>query len=68
MTTNEPQDVDPYTAAETLKTALTEVGVVFPSLRVDLASPGLQLIELGRVRADVAARLARALQREGLER
>ncbi|MGW4301031.1 hypothetical protein [Streptomyces sp. NPDC004100] len=65
MTTKEPQNVDPYTAAETLRTALTEVGVVLPSLRVDLASPELQLIELGRVRADVAARLARALQQEG---
>ncbi|WP_307814895.1 hypothetical protein [Streptomyces sp. DSM 110735] len=58
---------DPYTAAETLRTALTEVGVVLPSLRVDLASPELQLIELGRVRADVAARVARALQQEGRE-
>ncbi|MFD8914969.1 hypothetical protein [Streptomyces sp. NPDC059575] len=67
MTTKEPQDVDPYATAETLRAALTEVGVVFPSLRVDLASPELQLIELGRVRADVAARLARALQREGHE-
>ncbi|MEU6241185.1 hypothetical protein [Streptomyces sp. NPDC047024] len=67
MTTKELRDMDPDAAAEALRTALTEVGVVFPSLRVDLASPELQLIELGRVRADVAARLARALQRGGCE-
>ncbi len=61
------QDVDPYTAAESLRAALTEVGIVFPSLRVDPSSPKLRLIELGRVRADVAARLAEALQQGGRE-
>ncbi|MCX4906504.1 hypothetical protein [Streptomyces sp. NBC_00878] len=64
MTTKKP-DVDPYTAAESLRAALTEVGIVLPSLRVDPASPQLRLVELGRVRADVADRLARALRRGG---
>ncbi|MCX4906211.1 hypothetical protein [Streptomyces sp. NBC_00878] len=64
MATKKP-DVDPYAAAESLRAALTEVGIVFPSLRVDPASPKLRLVELGRVRADVAARLAEALQPGG---
>ncbi|WP_328691553.1 hypothetical protein OHA74_21680 [Streptomyces phaeochromogenes] len=58
-------DVDPYAAAESLRAALTDVGIVFPSLRVEPSSPDLKLVELGRVRADVAARLAEALQRGG---
>ncbi|MFF9862129.1 hypothetical protein [Streptomyces tendae] len=62
MATKKPE-VDPYAAAESLRAALTEVGIVLPSLRVDPASPQLRLVELGRVRADVADRLARALQR-----
>jgi hypothetical protein len=66
MPTKNP-DVDPYAAAESLRAALTEVGIVFPSLRVDLASPQMKLVELGRVRADVAACLAEALQRGGRE-
>ncbi|MGW4320353.1 hypothetical protein [Streptomyces sp. e14] len=56
---------DPYAAMDDLRAALADAGIVFPSLRVDPASPELRLIELGRVRADVAARLARALQRGG---
>ncbi|NEB94801.1 hypothetical protein [Streptomyces bauhiniae] len=55
---------DPYTAVETLKGALSGAGIVLPSLAVDIASPALKLVELGRVRADVAARLADVL-REG---
>ncbi|WP_262059649.1 hypothetical protein [Streptomyces sp. STR69] len=58
----ESQDVDPHTAMESLREALGENGIVFPSLRVDPASPGLRLVELGRVRADVALRLAYALR------
>ncbi|MFC8708420.1 hypothetical protein ACFUCQ_00560 [Streptomyces sp. NPDC057197] len=64
MPTKKP-DMTPYTAVETLRAALAEAGIVFPSLRVDPASPELRLIELGRVRVDVAARLARAVQRGG---
>ncbi|MCX4612103.1 hypothetical protein [Streptomyces mirabilis] len=67
MATKELRDVDPYAAVESLRAALTEVGIVFPSLRVDPASPELKLVELGRVRADVANRLADALRRGGRE-
>ncbi|MEW2116922.1 hypothetical protein AB0945_17335 [Streptomyces sp. NPDC005474] len=66
MPTKKP-DADPFAAMESLRAALTEVGIVLPSLRIDLASPQLRLVELGRVRADVAARLAEALQRGGRE-
>lgn len=62
MATKEQQDIDPFTAMESLRAALADVGIVLPSLSVDTASPALRLIELGRVRADVAARLAEALQ------
>lgn len=65
MAIEEPQD--PSTAAETLKSALADAGIVLPSLRVDIASPELKLIELGRVRADVAARLADVLRKGGQE-
>ncbi|MEU9187579.1 hypothetical protein ACKI14_23030 [Streptomyces turgidiscabies] len=67
MATKEQQDIDPFTAMESLRAALAEVGIVLPSLSVDSASPALRLIELGRVRSDVAARLAEALQRGGRE-
>ncbi|MEW2115131.1 hypothetical protein AB0945_08045 [Streptomyces sp. NPDC005474] len=66
MPTKKP-DVDPYEAAESLRAALTEVGIVLPSLRTDPSSPHLRLVELGRVRADVAVRLAEAIQRGGRE-
>ncbi|MXM66097.1 hypothetical protein GR925_22255 [Streptomyces sp. HUCO-GS316] len=59
------RDVDPYTTVEMLRAALDEAGIVLPSLGVDPASPSLKLIELGRVRADVAMRLAHALRRGG---
>ncbi|MFG2650128.1 hypothetical protein [Streptomyces sp. NPDC048436] len=65
MATKEQQGVDPSAAMESLRTALYEVGIVLPSLRVDPASPALNLVELGRVRADVAIGLAEALQRGG---
>lgn len=67
MATKEQQDIDPFTAMESLRAALAEVGIVLPSLSVDAASPALRLIELGRVRADVAVRLTVALQRGGRE-
>lgn len=63
MAPKKAQDVtDTQAAVEELRAALDSAGIVFPSLRLDPASPGLQLVELGRVRADVAVRLARALQ------
>ncbi|WP_328772066.1 hypothetical protein [Streptomyces sp. NBC_00286] len=63
MASKERDNVDPHAAAETLRAALSDVGLVLPSLRVDPASPTLRLIELGRVRSDVAARLAEAIRR-----
>jgi hypothetical protein len=67
MATKEQQDTDPHAAVESLRAALTEAGIVLPSLSVELASPDLRLVELGRVRADVAVRLAEALRRGGRE-
>ncbi|MFI2036128.1 hypothetical protein ACH470_15925 [Streptomyces bottropensis] len=63
MATRERNTVDPNTAVETLRAALSDVGLVLPSLGADPASPTLRLIELGRVRSDVAARLAEAIRR-----
>ena len=57
------QDVDPFTAVESLRAALDQAGIVLPSLAVDPGSPALGLVELGRVRAEVALRLAHALHR-----
>ncbi|MET8183728.1 hypothetical protein [Streptomyces sp. NPDC005336] len=59
------QDVDPFAATESLRTALSQAGIVLPSLAVDAGSPTLRLVDLGRVRADVAVRLAEALRRAG---
>ncbi|NUP24489.1 MAG: hypothetical protein HOZ81_52245 [Streptomyces sp.] len=50
-------------AVEVLRGALTAAGIVLPSLGVDTASPALNLINLGRVRADVALGLAEVLRR-----
>nr|WP_244299286.1 hypothetical protein [Streptomyces viridochromogenes] len=51
------------TAVESLREALTAAGIVLPSLGMDPASPSLNLVNLGRVRADVALRLAEAIRR-----
>jgi hypothetical protein len=59
----EPGTTDVTTAVETLREALTAAGIVRPSLGADAASPSLNLIALGRVRADVALRLADVVQR-----
>ncbi|MER5913001.1 hypothetical protein ABT124_21495 [Streptomyces sp. NPDC001982] len=67
MATKQKRDVDPYAAVEALRAALDDAGIVFPSPRVDPASSELKLVELGRVRADVADRLANALRRGGRE-
>ncbi|MEU6175350.1 hypothetical protein ABZ832_26025 [Streptantibioticus parmotrematis] len=55
-------DIDPHVAVEALKVVLDDAGIVLPSLRADIASPDLALVEWGRVRADVAMRLATALR------
>ncbi|MET8621864.1 hypothetical protein ACF1GX_05105 [Streptomyces albidoflavus] len=65
MTTRNQQAIAPSTAVESLRTALADAGIVLPSLAVDTASPHLGLVELGRVRADVAAQLAEALRDGG---
>ncbi|MEU6279717.1 hypothetical protein [Streptomyces sp. NPDC047028] len=57
-----PPVVDPFVAVERLRTALDQAGIVLPSLAVDVASPSLRLVDLGRVRSDIALRLADALQ------
>jgi hypothetical protein len=54
-------DIDAFAAVESLRAALDGAGIVLPSLAVDPATPSLALVDLGRVRADVAMRLARAL-------
>ncbi|XUL89722.1 hypothetical protein ACQ86D_26405 [Streptomyces galilaeus] len=55
--------VDPFTAVESLRAALDRAGIVLPSLAVDpQATPRVRLVDLGRVRPDVAMRLADALQ------
>ncbi|RZD60442.1 hypothetical protein C0Q58_20505 [Streptomyces albidoflavus] len=65
MTTRNQQAIAPSTAVESLRTALAAAGIVLPSLAVDTASPHLGLVELGRVRPDVAAQLAEALRNGG---
>ena len=60
-----PTDVDPFAAVEVLRTALDQAGIVLPSLGVDPCEPSLGLVALGRVRADVAMRLAHALHQQG---
>ncbi|MBC9728035.1 hypothetical protein H8R17_25475 [Streptomyces sp. TRM68367] len=65
--THQAHDVDPFMATERLRSALSRAGIVLPSLGVDAGSPALGLVELGRVRADVAMRLAEALRQGGDE-
>ncbi|MFG2962743.1 hypothetical protein ACGFZS_05585 [Streptomyces sp. NPDC048288] len=63
MAPKKAQDVtDTQAAVEELRAALDGVRIVFPSLRLDPASPGSEPVELGCVRADVAVRLAKALR------
>lgn len=62
---NQNTDPSPSAGVESLRAALAEAGIVLPSLGLDVASPRLRLVELGRVRADVAVRLAQALHRGG---
>jgi hypothetical protein len=67
MATEELRDLDADTAVESLRAALAATGIVLPSLGVDVASPELRLVELGRVRTEVAVRLAEVLRRGGRE-
>ncbi|GHB60634.1 hypothetical protein GCM10010347_33360 [Streptomyces cirratus] len=50
-------------AATELRDALAGAGIVLPSLDSDFASPYLNLVELGRIRADVAVKLAEVVRR-----
>ncbi|MGI5374906.1 hypothetical protein ACQEV2_11785 [Streptomyces sp. CA-251387] len=63
VTAQETGTTDALEAVEVLREALTAAGIVLPSLGADTASPSLNLINLGRVRADVALRLADVIQR-----
>lgn len=54
---------DAESAVEALRGALTAAGIVLPSLGAEYASPSLSLVTLGRVRSDVALRLAEAIRR-----
>ncbi|WP_329276969.1 hypothetical protein [Streptomyces sp. NBC_01451] len=63
VTTQELGITEATAATEALREALTSAGVVLPSLGTDTASPSLNLITLGRVRSDVALRLAEVIQR-----
>jgi hypothetical protein len=63
VTTPEPATTDAATAAEILRDALTAAGIVLPSLGTEKASPSLNLVTMGRVRADVALRLADVVRR-----
>ncbi|MFF0143549.1 hypothetical protein ACFYRN_45100 [Streptomyces sp. NPDC005227] len=60
---NAPIAVDAATAVEALREALTAAGIVLPSLGTDNAYPALNLINLGRVRADIALKFADTLRR-----
>ncbi|WP_316743178.1 hypothetical protein [Streptomyces sp. MK7] len=62
---HQAQYVDPYAAIKYLRSALSRAGTVLPSPAVDVGSPALGLVELGRVRADVAIRRAEGLRRGG---
>ncbi|MBP0459791.1 hypothetical protein [Streptomyces montanisoli] len=55
---------DAAAATSVLRRALAERGIVLPSLGVDPLGPvaGVNLVELGRVRPDVAIALAGALE------
>jgi hypothetical protein len=54
--------MDSHAATERLRAALTRAGIVFPSLGTDDGS-SLGLVNLGRVRADVAVHLAALLDK-----
>ncbi|MET9293634.1 hypothetical protein [Streptomyces sp. NPDC003077] len=63
MTNSHPQrETDADAAADALHAALGRAGIVLPSLTADTASPDLGLVQLGRVRADVALRLAEVIE------
>ncbi|MGA4840453.1 hypothetical protein [Streptomyces sp. G45] len=56
---------DAHAAVEALRAALSDAGIVLPSLGVDAASFSPGLVDLGRVRAEVVVRLADVIRRGG---
>ncbi|MEU6709036.1 hypothetical protein [Streptomyces wuyuanensis] len=63
-----PESIGAREACEELRDALTRAGLTLPSLAPDYGSlTGAGLVELGRVRPQVAAWLA-AVIRRGMER
>ncbi|MFH8737368.1 hypothetical protein [Streptomyces sp. NPDC017964] len=65
VSTREPDNTEARDAVEVLRAALNQAGIVLPSLGVDDASFGTGLVNLGRVRADNACRLADAIRQGG---
>ncbi len=63
VTAQVPRTTDAVEAVEVLRAALSAAGIVLPSLGADAASPSLNLVALGRVRADTALRLADVIRR-----
>ncbi|MHA5053155.1 hypothetical protein [Streptomyces sp. SD15] len=63
VTAQESGATDALEAVVVLQEALTAAGIVLPSLGADMASPSLQVVTLGRVRAEVALRLADTVRR-----
>lgn len=61
--TQDPGGAEAVAALEALRAALTQAGIVLPSLGTEQASPHLHLIALGRIRADAALRLADVIRR-----
>ncbi|MFE2045950.1 hypothetical protein ACFXAZ_34525 [Streptomyces sp. NPDC059477] len=43
-----PHDTDPFTAVESLRAALDQVGIVLPSLAVTRCAPSIPLMRDGR--------------------
>ncbi|MEU5425719.1 hypothetical protein AB0H73_08925 [Streptomyces olivoreticuli] len=67
QTTEAEPKVSAHDAVAQLQGALKSAGITLPSLRVDIASPELELVTLGCIRADVALRLAE-LARQAVSR
>jgi hypothetical protein len=55
--------VDSFAASDSLHAVLDGIDIVLLTLAVNAASPSLTLVDLGRVRADVAVRLAPAVRK-----
>jgi hypothetical protein len=63
-TSDDVDNVDAFAAVESLRAALGGAGIVLASPAADPATPSRSLVDLGRVRADVAMRLAHPLHQK----